>query len=225
MDAVLKRSAEAQATDILREQILGGHIRTGARLTEVRLASELKVSRATVRTALHQLTVEGLIVQTPYTGWSVMTLMAHDAWELYTLRASLEGLAARLAARSLDASGRTELEGAFNRLSTVSLRGSWAKTTAADFALHKTIVQLAGHQRLAEQYRLVEQQVRVSIASTNALIPDLSTIIDQHQPIVDAILSGRADEAASCSETHNITEGERLHAHLSLQQRTSQSAD
>jgi len=115
VDAVLKRSAEAQATEILREQILTGHIRTGARLTEVRLAAELKVSRATVRTALHQLTVEGLIVQTPYTGWSVMTLTAHDAWELYTLRASLEGLAARLAARSINASGRTELDRAFNR--------------------------------------------------------------------------------------------------------------
>lgn len=225
MDAVLKRSAEAQATEILREQILTGHIRTGARLTEVRLAAELKVSRATVRTALHQLTVEGLIVQTPYTGWSVMTLTARDAWELYTLRASLEGLAARLAARSIDASGRTELDRAFNRLSSASLRGSWAKTTTADFALHKTIVQLAGHQRLAEQYRLVEQQVRVSIGSINALMPDLSTIIDQHQPIVDAILSGREDEAASCSEAHSITEGERLHAHLSVRERPPLSAD
>lgn len=225
MDAVLKRSAEAQATEILREQILTGHIRTGARLTEVRLAAELKVSRATVRTALHQLTVEGLIVQTPYTGWSVMTLTAHDAWELYTLRASLEGLAARLAARSLNAAGRTELDRAFNRLSSASLRGSWAKTTTADFALHKTIVQLAGHQRLAEQYRLVEQQVRVSIGSINALMSDLSTIIDQHQPIVDAILSGREDEAASCSEAHNITEGERLHAHLSARERPPLSAE
>src|SRR5690242_8779901 len=196
MDAVLKRSAEAQATDLLRRQILKGAMSPGARLTEIKLAQKLGVSRATVRTALHQLTGEGLVVQTPYTGWAVMTLSAHDAWELYTLRASLEGLASRLAARSLNAAGRAELDRAFNRLSSASLRGSWAKTTTADFALHKTIVQLAGHQRLAEQYRLVEQQVRVSIGSINALMSDLSTIIDQHQPIVEAILSGREDDAA-----------------------------
>jgi DNA-binding FadR family transcriptional regulator len=67
--------------------------------------------------------------------------------------------------------------------------------------------------------------VRVSIGSINALMPDLSTIIDQHQPIVDAILSGREDEAASCSEAHSITEGERLHAHLSVRERPPLSAD
>ena len=222
MDAVLKRSAEAQATEILREQILSGNMRPGARLTEMQLAEQLEVSRATVRTALHQLAVEGLIVQTPYTGWSVMTLTAHDAWELYTLRASLEGLAARQATTALDAAGRAELERAFKRLSKASARGSRAKTAEADFALHMTIIQLAGHQRLAQLYRLVEQQVRVSIASVNALLPDLSSIIDQHQPIVDAILSGRADDAVRYAEAHNLTEGERLRAHLSLQQEAAQ---
>jgi len=109
----------------------------------MQLAKQLEVSRATVRTALHQLTVEGLIVQMRYTGWSVMTLTAHDAWELYTLRASLEGLAARLAARSLNDAGRAVLERAFRRLSTASERGSWAKTTAADFGLRKTIARSA----------------------------------------------------------------------------------
>jgi DNA-binding GntR family transcriptional regulator len=225
MDAVLKKSAEAQATEILRDHILRGAIGAGARLKEVKLAAQLDISRATLRTALHQLTVEGLVVQTPYTGWSVLTLTARDAVELYTLRASLEGLAARLAARSLDAKGRTRLESAFKRLSDASLRGSLAKTTAADFALHKTIVELAGHRRLAEQYRFVEQQIRVSIASTNALLQDLSSIIDQHKPIVDAILCANAEEAARCSEHHNITEGEKLRGHLSrLEQRPRSSA-
>jgi DNA-binding GntR family transcriptional regulator len=223
LDAVLKRSAEAQATEILRDQILRGAIGAGARLTEVKLAAQLDVSRATLRTALHQLTVEGLVVQTPYTGWSVLTLSAHDAWELYTLRASLEGLAARLAARSLDAAGRARLEDAFKRLSDASLRGALAKVTHADFALHKTIVELAGHRRLEQQYRFVEQQIRVSIASTNALLQDLSSIIDQHKPIVDAIFHGQEDEAARCSEQHNITEGERLHAHLSRLEKHSLS--
>jgi DNA-binding GntR family transcriptional regulator len=214
MEVVLKKSAEAQAIEILRGEILTGAIKPGARLTEVKFAGKLGISRATLRTALHQLTVEGLVQQIPYTGWSVLTLSAHDAWELYTLRASLEGLAARLTAQSIDAEGREELEQAFARLSEVGSKHSLQKATAADFALHKTIVRLARHGRLAEQYRLVEQQVRVSIASTNALLPDLSSIISQHAPIVEAILAGRAKEAAALSEAHNHIEGERLRQHL-----------
>jgi DNA-binding GntR family transcriptional regulator len=214
MDAVLKRSAEAQATDLLRREIVKGAVVPGARLTEIKLAQKLGVSRATIRTALHQLTGEGLVVQTPYTGWAVMTLSAHDAWELYTLRASLEGLASRLAAQFLNNDGRAELQRAFKRLCDASSASSLQKTTDADFALHKTIVQLARHRRLAEQYRLVEQQVRVSIASTNALVQDLSSIVGQHEPIVDAILAGRAKEASRASEHHNMSEGERLREHL-----------
>lgn len=214
LDAVLKKSAEAQATEILRDQILRGMLVPGARLTEIKLASELEVSRATLRTALHQLTVEGLVLQVPYTGWSVMTLTAHDAWEMFTLRASLEGLAASLAASSLNDEGRGKLISAFDRLSESSLRGSLQKATAADFALHKTIVELSGNRRLADQYRLVEQQVRVTIASTNALLPEKASIISQHKPIVDAILAGDRDKAEQFSKAHATSEGERLRDHL-----------
>lgn len=144
----------------------------------------------------------------------MLTLSSRDAWELYTLRASLEGLAAELATQFLDDEGRRELKQAFARLAEAGAKRSLFAATVADFALHKTIVALARHRRLAEQYRLVEQQVRMSIASTNALLPDLSSIIDQHQLIVDAMLAGRAREAARLSEVHNHVEGERLREHL-----------
>ena len=72
MVVVLKKSAEAQAIAILRAEILRGAIKPGARLTETKLAGKLGISRATLRTALHQLTVEGLVVQTPYTGFNLI---------------------------------------------------------------------------------------------------------------------------------------------------------
>jgi DNA-binding GntR family transcriptional regulator len=89
---IRKRSAEAQATDALRDQILRGGARPGSRLTEIGLSQQLSLSRSTVRTALHQLANEGLVVQEPYTDWQVASLSGADAWELYTLRASLEAL-------------------------------------------------------------------------------------------------------------------------------------
>jgi DNA-binding GntR family transcriptional regulator len=95
---VVKVSAEARAADALRESIVAGKIEPGARITEVNLANRMSISRATVRVALHQLTKEGLVTQVPYTGWKVISLSAHDVWELYTLRSAIERLAGRLVA-------------------------------------------------------------------------------------------------------------------------------
>src|SRR5882672_2184919 len=94
---IRKLSAEAQATDALRDQILRGGARPGSRLTEIGLSQQLSLSRSTIRTALHQLANEGLVVQEPYTDWQVASLSGADAWELYTLRASLEALGTGLA--------------------------------------------------------------------------------------------------------------------------------
>jgi DNA-binding GntR family transcriptional regulator len=222
MQTVVKESAEAQAARILRQQILRGGIAAGSRLTEQQLSNDLAISRATVRTALHQLSQEGLILQIPYTGWAVVKLTARDAWELYTLRASLESLAARLAAISNDTAQRDLVAGAMWSLQKASRGKNLADAANADFALHQAIVNMSGHKRLIEQYRLVEQQVRMYIASSDGLMPNLKLLAAQHQPIVDAVLQQVPDEAARLAEAHNSSEGELLVAHLRAIETTRQ---
>ncbi|GGF01031.1 GntR family transcriptional regulator [Aliidongia dinghuensis] len=213
MKSVVKQSAEAQAIAILREQLLTGVIAPGARLTEMDLAASLQIARATVRQALHHLAQEGLIVLIPYTGWMVVDLTPTDAWELYTLRAAIEALAARLAAENMTDLGQKRLKDAMAALTKAARSGSLPEAAEADFALHEAIVGLAQHRRLAEQYRIVSQQVRMFIASSDALVSG-AALIDQHAPIVDAILAGDGVRAAQLSEQHNVSEGEKLVAHL-----------
>jgi DNA-binding GntR family transcriptional regulator len=183
-------------------------------VTEQQLAADLRISRATVRTALHQLSQEGLIIQIPYTGWTVVNLTSHDAWELFTLRASLESLAAKLAAVSTDDIKRDLVRVAMWNLLKACRSKNLSEAADADFALHEAIVELSGHRRLIEQYRLVGQQVRMYIVSSDALIPDLQRLVVQHQPIVDAVLNQKPDDAAHLAEAHNTSEGEILVEHL-----------
>lgn len=217
---VKKVSAETQAADALREGIVSGRLPPGARLTEIKLSEQLEVSRATVRAALHQLAQEGLIIQVPYTGWTVMTLTSTDAWELHTLRSSLEALAARLVAQRAAASQaeaklvKERLEKSLKALAAACAAGRAGDIAAADFALHKAIIELSGHRRLAEQYRQVEQQVRIYIASSDSLVPHPEQIVAQHQPIVDAIVRGDAAAAGELAVTHNTEQGEILVAFL-----------
>lgn len=214
---VQKLSAEVQTASALRQGILDGEIPPGTRLTEIRMAEQLGVSRATIRTAFHQLAQEGLIDQIPYTGWMVMSLSAHDAWELYTLRSSLEALASRLVATEVRNGGApavsTRIGDAFGKLKSACAAGSGKQIADADFGLHRTIIDLAGHRRLAEQYAQVERQVRIYIASSDALL-DPATIVEQHHSIVESLTAGDVERAIRAAIEHNEQEGEKLVAHL-----------
>lgn len=208
---------------MLREQILSGQLVPGQRLTETALASQLEVSRGTLRAALRALAHEGLIQQVAYTKWMLPEFSQADAWELYTLRGTLEGMAARLAAQHRTPDCVVSLKAAFERLVAAVASERHTRVAEADLALHKTIVAITGHQRLIDQYRLLEQQVRHYIISSNALIMDLNQIVAEHEPIVQAIIDGDPDTAERVAREHNAPEVERAAAALAAE-RLAQAA-
>lgn len=223
---VQKRSAEMQAADVLRAAIISGGIPLGARLTEISAAEQLGVARSTIRTALHHLVQDGLVIQIPYTGWTVMTLSSRDAWELYTLRVGLETLAAGLVADKIaagqgDAEVRSALDQAFRALQAACQTRDSAIIAGADMALHKTILLLSGHRRLAEQFGRIEHQVLIYIRSSDALVAEPEQIIRQHQPLVDALLAGDRAAAIAALTTHIEEEGAVLVAHLRQAERAT----
>jgi DNA-binding GntR family transcriptional regulator len=210
---IIPRSLDLQAADVLREEILNGTFPPGSRLLEIELSERLNLSRGTIRSALQQLTYEGLVVQFPYRGCVVASLSSRDAWELYTLRSALESLAARIVAQTMTPDKAEILQTALQQLTKATQKGNWKAVLDADFALHKTIIQLSEHRRLQEQYQIVEQQIRFLIGSCNALNPDLNRIIKQHEELVQAICSFNAVAAEKIAKEHN-SEGSILIEHL-----------
>ena len=85
-----------QVLDELRQSIIAGRLAPGSRLVERELTAMMGVSRTVVREALRQLESEGLISIVPNKGPIVRQLTVEEAKELYSIRAVLEGLAARL---------------------------------------------------------------------------------------------------------------------------------
>ena len=85
-----------QVLDGLRQAIITGSLAPGARLVERDLTDMMGVSRTVVREALRQLETEGLIANIPNKGPVVRTLSVDEARDLYSIRAVLEGFAARL---------------------------------------------------------------------------------------------------------------------------------
>ncbi|TDE36195.1 GntR family transcriptional regulator [Antarcticimicrobium sediminis] len=208
---VTRQSTETIVTETLRDYLLSGEISPGERLTEISLADRLGVARSTVRTALHRLNSEGIVRQIPYTGWEVASLTAKDVWELWTLRGALESLAARLAAGRKEPEIRADLVAAHDRLITACHANDLPAIIEADFEFHRRILAASGHHLLTAQYRVVEFQVRLFIATSNTHIatgPD--DIIAQHEPLMSALLDGDAERASQEAWLHDEKEGRRL---------------
>ena len=85
-----------QVLDGLRQAVIDGRLAPGARLIERELTEMMGVSRTVVREALRQLETEGLVAIIPNKGPVVRALSLTEASDLYSIRAVLEGHAARL---------------------------------------------------------------------------------------------------------------------------------
>ena len=189
---------------------MSGEIALGDRLTEEKLADQLGVARATLRTTLHLLAQEGLIEQQPYRGWSAITLSAHDIWEVYTLRAELEGFALQTFIEHRRVAPISRLSDLRDDLEKACASGNLVAASAADEKLHRSIVGLADHKRLLDQYGMMSAQIRMLIASSNELISDSVEIFEQHEPIFEAIAWADAHQARKVIENHVRSEGEKL---------------
>jgi DNA-binding GntR family transcriptional regulator len=206
---ITPRSLDRQAADAIREAILSGVYQPSTRLTELSLAADLGLSRGTIRAALQQLSYEGLVVLAPYRGWSVIRLSAKDAWEIYTLRNALEGLASRIAAETITAQKCERIDAAFEALKAAVRIGRRERIIKADFELHRTIVELADHTRLSAQYQVIEKQTLLFFAMAGAFL-QLQDYIDLHVPLMDAIRSGNAPAAERIASDHNTIDGAAL---------------
>lgn len=209
-----RQSLDRAAADSLRRAILSGTIAPGSRLTEARLAEQFMLSRGTVRAALQRLVAEGLVIQRPYSGWDVPTLTVQDAWELSTLRSSLEALAGRLVAENINDEGRAIIVSAYEQLARAAEEGGREELVEADMELHQAIVGLSGHRRLREQYELIANQLRLYIASSNMLARSMEAVRDRHHSLIEPLLAGDANAAEAAFRAHATRSGEEIIAHL-----------
>jgi DNA-binding GntR family transcriptional regulator len=213
--AISPRSLEQQAADAIRDGVLSGHYAAGGRLIELGLAADLQLSRGTVRGALQQLSFEGLVSLSPYRGWSVVTLSSKDAWEIYTLRNALEGLASRLVAETITAEKAECIESAFAILKAAVRGGRRERIVKADFSLHRTIIELSGHTRLLAQYQVIEKQTQMFFAMAGAFL-QVQDYLDLHVQLIAAIASGNAPAAERIASDHNTIDGAALVEKLRL---------
>jgi DNA-binding GntR family transcriptional regulator len=207
---VQHRTKSELALDALRQAILAGDIRPGARLTMVEVSDLLNMSSTPIREALRVLEADGLVVSEPHRGVRVRTLTAAEAEELGLLRAPMEGLATRLAVPNIDAADIACLEELQAEMIEAAATGDDPTMTRANAEWHRHIYAAANTTFV---FRHI---MRLWIPYPWTRVWDngrREASIVQHEEILVAIRSGDAERA-----------GELMHDHI-LYQCQSTAAD
>jgi DNA-binding GntR family transcriptional regulator len=195
------RASGAQSVYVeLKRRIMSLELKPGERLFEPALAASLDVSRTPLREAIRRLTSENLLEQQLTGGVIVPPLSPREVTELYDVRAALEALMAREAARrATDADVAT--------LTDILARNA-AMVEFADDAmalgkrLHDAIAAIAANswaERLHSQ--VADQMVRYRVV-TNASQERRNAALEEHRALCDAIRLHDAERAGIVAFEH-----------------------
>jgi DNA-binding GntR family transcriptional regulator len=191
---------QRDAYALILEAIESGDFGPGARLVESELAERIGASRTPVREALQRLETQGMLTRD---GRSliVASLDHTQLAELYTVRAELEGLAARLAARHATHEEITVLRQmvADDR---ALLGGDPRALSRANKRFHR-LIHLASHNRfLVQQLDLVHRSMALMATTSFAAEGRDAAALGEHALIVEAVAAHDGDAAYTALRGH-----------------------
>jgi DNA-binding GntR family transcriptional regulator len=189
------------ALERLRDAILRGDIKPGAKLVQEELAQRYNMSRIPLREALRTLEGEGLVTSTPRRGARCRPLDAKDIDDLYTVRLALERLAVRsAAARYVDLRASTAARG--QRAERVSGNEDRSELFYLDREFHDEIAAASDNAHLTRTLGQSWSQIMRAMYYYFKMESYPHKVWDEHRMIAHAIVVGDPDRAEHLLEKH-----------------------
>lgn len=187
-------------TDALRQRILGGELKPGDRLVEARLSKELGVSRMPVREALRALTAEGIVTIEPRHGASVTVFTAEQIREMVEVRATLEGLNAKLAAKRHDPRQIAQLQQILQDAAQLDDASELSLLAQQNQRFHEALSQVAANSVLQDIMQSLRD--RTALIFTPMIKHRVRETWKEHAEIVRAVIDGDGELAALLAARH-----------------------
>ena len=196
-----------KAYSAIREGVLNGRFRPGARLKEQELVEYCGVSRTPVREALQRLAADDYVVISRNQGAEVKDWTTTDIDDLFLLRALLEGYAAAQAALNIT---KTQLDGlavAIGEMDIILSSDDGSIDKVEDFLrlnriVHLIIWEASGSRRLVDMLGRLVEQALVARTARQFSIESLAESHHHHQEILRALIAGDQLWAESIMRSH-----------------------
>jgi DNA-binding GntR family transcriptional regulator len=201
-------STAVEVSRYLQRAILHDELKPGARLIERDLSETLGVSRIPIREAFRILELRGLVQIIPRKGAQVTAFTKQEIEEIYTLRANLVSLAAKLAARNLDREKLEELTRLGERMKERARRNDVKGYFQMIVQFHDLLSEASGNRRLHQILGMLGRQT-IRFRYTSLSRPGmLQKSNAYHQELIRALKRGDGKGAEKMARK-SIKEGRR----------------
>ena len=181
----------------LRECILDGTLPPGTKLSQVRLAAQLGISRTPLREVLRMLQEEGLVEIEPNQRTRVAGLDPRELDDVYASRILLETLALSMTIGHFGSKARSEARRLLTAMRRAVKNGDYDAWSAAHTEYHRICTAVAG-ETMRRQLRAFADRTTRYIRIYQPSATDSWQADDEHAAILEALIAG--DERAALTE-------------------------
>ncbi len=206
LEPIRMRSLREHVHEELRQAIISGRLKTGAKLNERQLAADLGTSTSPLKEALRQLEAEGLVRTEPRRG-SYVTFSARQAEEMTLARAALESIIARQAAKHAPQEAFDLLQAVIGKMRAAMESGDVERLIVLNEEFHDAIHDASGCdylRRLQNAQRTYDHAARVTVLSREEV---RRASFHEHEAIMKAIVSRDEDGAERLMRKHIMDAG------------------
>ncbi|MGI6678136.1 MAG: GntR family transcriptional regulator [Dehalobacterium sp.] len=188
--------------ETIREAIISGYFRPGERLMEVQLAEEMGVSRTPVREAIRKLELEGFLEIVPRKGAYVAGISLKDISDVFEIRASMESLAAGLAAQRITEDELNSLKEMLASFEASADHSDLKDIVHTDSDFHDIIYKASRNERLIPIINNLREQIQRYRATSLASPGRIKITVEEHRKMVQAISERNVDLAQNLASAH-----------------------
>lgn len=198
-----KSLLKQRAYEGLKERIQNSIFEPGAFLSERQLAAQLGMSKTPVKAALERLEAEGFISVSPQQGIVVRDLSIHEIADQFEIRLALESFVLRNIAGKLSDERAANLRQQLRLQQQAVKKRDVAQSARLDSEFHTTFCEFLGNQEIVRvMLQLREKMHRVVTRVFQQHADRLARSFEEHQAIVEAVLTGQPDQAVAALEEH-----------------------
>lgn len=210
LQPIERRNLGSDVYRVLRDRILSQELKAGEKLSDLRLSSELGVSRTPIREALHQLAQDGVVIAEPNRGFFVATFTRQDLEEIFELRRVLELYAIEQLGET---DHTTELERAQFELEHVERLIRNADTPQlrleageaflkTDRGFHSWLVSTVGNRRMSTIVGGLWTQIAIFQQVDEELPEWMLVAVEQHRELLTCLLKNDIKSATGLMTGH-----------------------
>jgi DNA-binding GntR family transcriptional regulator len=194
----------------LREMIVRGELKAGAKIPERELCERFQVSRTPLREALKVLAFEGFVKLKPNRGAVIAELTIAELAETFPIIAVVEELAGELAAKNMPDAEIVAVRKLHDQMRTHFEKRELAPYFDCNQKIHEAIQSGARNDTLYSIYRNIESRVRCARLFVNVSENRWAEAMEEHEEIIRALEARDAQALSAILKKHVSSKFKRI---------------